>query len=152
MKVSEAFPSNYLKAADLGGRTIRAKINIVRSEDIGGDQKLVIYFQGKEKGLVLNKTNSTTIAMAFGDETDNWTDAPIELFPQAVPFNGQMVPAIRVRIPPEDQPTHAAPQPNGGTFAPNARARAEKSQYDERNPPPRATGTSPTASDDDIPF
>lgn len=142
MRISEAFPSEFLKAADLQGRTVRATINVVEMKDIGGDHKPVIYFQGREKGLVLNKTNGSTISYAYGDDTDAWSGAPIELFPQSVPFNGQMVPAIRVRIPAEEagsskngyvqQTAPRPPQPSAGQH------------YDERNPPP--------AMDDEIPF
>lgn len=151
-KVSEAFPSQFLRAADLQGRTIRAQIDSVRFEDVGSEQKLIVYFAGKDKGLVLNKTNASTVAMAFGDETDNWQGNMIELFPQAVAFQGQMVPAIRVRVP-------AEPAKNGaGRIAPNAANRpAIQPQYDERNPPPAGGAVRDPAgfalpSDDDIPF
>lgn len=135
MKVSEAFPSNYLKAADLNGRTVRAVINVVRGEDLGGDHKLVAYFEGKDRGLVLNKTNAATISMAYGDETDDWSGQPLELFPQMVSFQGQMVPSIRVRVPAQDA--------QADRIIPNT-ANKPRPQYSERNPPPPL--------DDDIPF
>ena len=98
-KVSEAYPSNLLKAADLKGRTIKATIQKVAFEEIGQnkDRKPVIYFDGAEKGLVLNKTNATEIAAAHGDEMDEWAGKEIELFSQMVPYQGQNVAAIRVR-------------------------------------------------------
>jgi hypothetical protein len=58
MKISEEFPSQYLKASDLGGRDIRVTMGRVEREKIGTDNKLVLYFKGKDKGLVLNKTNA----------------------------------------------------------------------------------------------
>ena len=98
-KVSEAYPSNWLKAIDLKGRTIKATIQKVAFEEIGQDKnrKPVVYFDGAEKGLVLNKTNATEIATAHGDEMDEWAGKEIELFSQMVPYQGQNVPAIRVR-------------------------------------------------------
>ena len=97
--VSEAFPSNYLKAADLAGRTVKVTIDKVTFEEIGQtrDRKPIIHFDKVQKGLVLNKTNATEIAAQHGDQMDAWTGKEIELFSQMVPFQGQNVPAIRVR-------------------------------------------------------
>jgi hypothetical protein len=74
MRMSSAFPSNYLRAADLQGRNVTVTIDRVAMEDIGGDHKPVLYFRGKEKGMVLNKTNGNNISAAYGDETDDWAD------------------------------------------------------------------------------
>ena len=51
MKISEEFPSQYLKAADLGGREVRVTMGRVEREKIGTDNKLVLYFKGKEKEI-----------------------------------------------------------------------------------------------------
>ena len=100
MKISEVYSSDWLKAGDLQGRTIRVAISHVELTDLGDDrQKPVVYFKGKKKGLVLNKTNAGTIAAALGDDCESWSGEEIELFPQQVTFQGQMVPAIRVRVP-----------------------------------------------------
>ena len=97
--VSDAFPSNYLKAADLNNRTVKVKIDKVIFEEIGQDKdkKPVMYFADVKKGLVLNKTNATTIGAVHGQEFESWTGKEIELFSMMVPFNGQNVAAIRCR-------------------------------------------------------
>ena len=97
--VSDAFPSNWLKAADLNNRTIKVTINKVIFEEIGQnkDKKPVMYFDKVQKGLVLNKTNAEQIGSVHGQELEGWTGKEIELFSQMVPFNGQNVAAIRVR-------------------------------------------------------
>ncbi len=97
--VSDAFPSNFLKAADLNNRTIKLKMDKVIFEEIGQekDKKPVLYFADVKKGLVLNKTNATTIGSVHGQELEGWTGKEIELFEQMVPFQGQNVAAIRVR-------------------------------------------------------
>lgn len=100
MKVSEAFPSQYLKAADLNGRNVSLTIKNVDIETIGDDRKPVAYFEGKEKGLVLNKTNANTIAFAYGDDMDEWRGGEIIIFPTTTDFQGRTVDAIRVKIPP----------------------------------------------------
>ena len=97
--VSDAFPSNYLKAADLQNRTVKLKIDKIIFEEVGQekDKKPVVYFTDVKKGLVLNKTNATTIGSVHGQEFEGWTGKEIELFEQMVPFQGQNVAAIRVR-------------------------------------------------------
>ncbi len=97
--VSEAFPSNWLKATDLNNRTVKVKIDKVIFEEIGQnkDKKPVMYFEKVQKGLVLNKTNATTIEAIYGEQMDGWTGKEIELFSMMVPFQGQNVAAIRVR-------------------------------------------------------
>ena len=97
--VDEAFPSNWLKAADLNNRTVKVKIDKVIFEEIGQnkDKTPVKYFEKVPKGLVLNKTNATEIAAKHGEIMEGWTGKEIELFSMMVPFQGQNVPAIRVR-------------------------------------------------------
>ena len=49
MKMSEEFPSKYLKAADLQGREVRVTMAHVEREKIGDDAKPVLYFKAKPK-------------------------------------------------------------------------------------------------------
>jgi len=99
MKMSEEFPSKFLKAGDLQGREVRVTMQSVEREKIGEDTKPVLYFKGKDKGVVLNKTNASTIADAYGDDTEDWFDQPLILFSVMVDFQGKVAPAIRVRVP-----------------------------------------------------
>src|SRR5688572_30608835 len=78
MKATDAFPSKYISASDLGGQEVTVKITHIAPEEIGGKQKYICYFAGKKKGLVLNKTNWNTIARISGrDDTDDWTGVEI---------------------------------------------------------------------------
>ncbi len=108
MKIFDAFPSNYIKASDLNGKPWDMKIRTVAMEDLGQgsdkDSKPVVYFDGAQKGLVLNKTNATNIAKVYGDDTGNWTGKDIQVFPTTTEFKGETVDAIRVRVVPEAQP------------------------------------------------
>ena len=97
VSINEMYPSKYLKAADLQGRNIVVTISLVEIEKIGDDNKPVIYFLGKTKGAVLNKTNASNIAILYGDETEDWVGKEIVLFPAMVDFQGRTVEAIRVR-------------------------------------------------------
>jgi hypothetical protein len=94
--------STTLKASDLpAGKEIPVTIagtGEAEFEENGNKtKKLVLKFQGKEKGLALNKTNATTIAAAYGPDSDLWSGKKIFLFSTKVDFGGQMVDAIRVR-------------------------------------------------------
>ncbi len=99
MKMSEVFPSKWLTAADLDEQDVTMTIDQVRMEDMteDGDPKAVCYFNEVKKGLVLNKTNSTTIVALYGNDTDDWEGQRITLYPTEVNFQGKMTPCIRVR-------------------------------------------------------
>jgi len=115
MRISSAFPSDYLKAADLQGRQVTVTMARVTVEKIGKDSKPVLYFQGKQKGMVLNKTNANTIASNYGEDTDHWAGGSIVLFETMVDYQGKSVPAIRVRLAPQQRqpqpPVRQAPPP-----------------------------------------
>ena len=102
MKTATAFPSDYLKASDLNGKEVKVKIGKVELVEMGqGNEKkskLLIHFNGKQKGLVVNVTNCNTIEKLYGDETDNWVGKEIILAPREVEFQGEMVWAIRVSL------------------------------------------------------
>lgn len=100
MNIEEAFPSKYLKAADLKGNKITVKMDRVEAETVGDDSKVILYFQGKDKGLVLNVTNKNMIVDLYGPETDDWIGQPIVLYEAMVQYQSKMVPAIRVSGPP----------------------------------------------------
>lgn len=120
MKISNAFPSKYLKAADLQDRQVKLVMSRVEMETIADDEKKpVIYFSKTQKGLVLNKTNSKAIAKVYGDDTDDWGGKEIVLFPALVDFRGDQVEAIRVKVF-KAAPTTTVPAPQ---------------DHDELNPP-----------------
>ena len=140
MNINDAYPSKYLKAADLQGRSVVVTIERVDIDKMtDGKTKPVVYFHHKEKGLVLNKTNSKKIAATYGDDTDYWSGGKIELYPCEVEFQGDTVDAIRVRPP---------SRVNGGQPPARPVAAPVPVATDERNPPPRTV----VDLDDEIPF
>src|ERR1017187_8912967 len=100
MRISSAFPSDYLKASDLQGHNVTVAISRVEMREIGGEPKPILYFHGKERGMVLNKTNANKIAEIFGDDTDDWEGGEVILYEAMVDFQGKTVPAIRIRMAP----------------------------------------------------
>ena len=100
MKSSDIFASKYLKVDDLRGRDVTVVIDSVEIAQMpnGGQKKPAVYFRGKEKALVLNKTNFNTIVQVTGkDDTDDWKGESITLYPSETEFGGEMVDCIRVR-------------------------------------------------------
>lgn len=93
----------HLKAEDLRGHAVKVVISNVETVDFkdGKGMKLVLKFQGKEKGLVLNKTNAKIVAKYYGQDFDKWGGNEIEIFPTETEFNSQLVPCIRVRVQPK---------------------------------------------------
>src|SRR5882762_8119721 len=128
--------SKYLRAADLGetGSEKRLKIKIVTKEiDVGEERrtKAVVWFTNTDKGLVLNKTNLRTLQSAFGDQMDLWVGRIVVVFSTMADFRGQMVPALRVRIPPPKDSYRAPPPPKKPTPPPPADEYEDVESWDE---------------------
>jgi len=98
-KVSELFPSKWLKAEDLQGHEVGCQIKNLDLVKFEEGVKPALYFSGKDKALLLNLTNTRRIAHAHGDDTDDWVGREIILYPDTTEFNGRTVDCIRVRIP-----------------------------------------------------
>lgn len=112
-KINEMYPSKWLKANDCEDGDLVLTIDRIVQEEIGPtrDRKWVLYFIEIDKGLVLNKTNTNTIAKLCGDDTDDWEGKKIILFATETDYQGQTVDAIRVRskTPREKSPTGKKP-------------------------------------------
>lgn len=113
--INEAFPSQYLKASDLKGQQPVVSIDRVEFEPVGRDKEMkpIVYFVGKEKGLVLNRTNSKTIVNLAGSaETDDWNGFKVKLYATHVEFAGESVEAIRIKAAPANgAPVRRQPEP-----------------------------------------
>lgn len=98
--IADAFPSKYLKAGDLQGAEPIVSIDHVAFEEVGRDKdkKAVLYFRGKEKGLVLNKTNANKITQLAGTGiTEEWEGFKLKLYATETQFAGDTVDCIRVK-------------------------------------------------------
>lgn len=103
MKRSDAFPSRYVSKDDVA-TPITARIDTVRFDTINGDKgdedKPVMYFRDGVKPMILNNTNWMTVEEAYGQESDDWTGKPVELYlDPGVMFGGKRVGGVRLRIP-----------------------------------------------------
>ena len=102
--ITEIFPSEFLKADDLGGFEAAKRVTVTISdiklwEDSQGERKINIGFAESRKRMLVNKTNARQIAKAYGGNTDNWTGKKIILYVAMVQFMDEMVPALRIMIP-----------------------------------------------------
>jgi hypothetical protein len=125
MKRNEVFPSKYLKAGDLGGKPAIVRISAVTYETLkspeGKEQnKAVLAFAGTTKLLPLNMTNWDAVANIAGDDTDEWPNKKIELYPTTTQMGSKTVECVRIRKPsppkepelpvvPDDDPDDAIP-------------------------------------------
>ena len=151
--INDIFPSKYLKASDIANPTL-VTIASIAFETLGDDQKMVVYFQGATKGLVMNKTNSTNVANLYGPETDGWINKQMMIVPTFVDFQGQSTPAIRLH-PPQVQAQPLQPAPAQIFTQPNGQQAADIHQTQVEQPQPSGLPEqtpSPQNIDDEIPF
>src|SRR3990167_508990 len=77
--------SNDLKAADFIGKNLKVRIESVEirsypaREGQAASDKGVLHFEGKEKTLVLNKTNTKILINAYGKDSEGWVGREIGL-------------------------------------------------------------------------
>lgn len=171
MDVNQMFESKYLKSADLirNGRNLEVTVVIdgVQMEGIedGGEtkQKPILYFQGKQKGMVMNRTNGLAISEAYGGDSDAWHGKQIILFVMKVQGPNGITDGLRVRIPPQaarpsfngGSADRAGPAPARQDFADDPRNVPEPSRgFDRDERPARQVERTDTARqiNDDIPF
>ncbi len=159
MRMSQAFPTKYIKAEDIGNHRPTVIIADVKMEDVGDNEmKPVVYFHGKEKGMVLNKTNAEMIAHLYGDETDAWRGQSVDLYTTMVQFQGRPTLGLRVMAPAPQMPAHQngpAPRPVHPAPNPNAPPASDFAQPSQHGPSVGAPAPAPKGGgdlDDEIPF
>jgi hypothetical protein len=111
---------SFLKQEDLQGKSAKVVIESVNVEDVKDadsgktEKKLVAHFLGKDKSLILNRTNCETLEEICGtDDYAAWAGRPVVLFVDpTVKFGGKTVGGLRIRAvglaaaPPPPPPPH----------------------------------------------
>lgn len=121
------YDSELLGAWDLEGRDQIVTIERVEAGELTASgnkksRKPVMYFRGKKKGVVVNKTNLKTIANIVGSfRAKDWIGKRITIYPTKTMFGGEEKDCIRVRpsapgrgaaeAPPDPPPADNAPEP-----------------------------------------
>jgi hypothetical protein len=98
MRADKAFPSKYLKAADVKPKPIVTVISHLAQEMVGQgldqNEKHVLHFED-QKPLVLNRTNWDSLEEAFGD-SDDWPGNKVKLRSARTQYQGKPVDGLRV--------------------------------------------------------
>jgi hypothetical protein len=109
MKKSDALPSKYIRATDIGDGEWPLTIVQTRMEKVGQDDtKPVMRFKEISSGLVLNGTNWDTLATAYGEESDGWNGKTVILYAAETTMKGK--PALGTRIKTPGSNTAAKPK------------------------------------------
>lgn len=98
--INDAFPSKYLKTSDLGGIEPVVTIDRVEWEPVGRDRemKAVLYFVGKKKAIVLNKTMANKLTELTGSAiTEEWSGVRVRLFAAEATFGGDTYDVVRLK-------------------------------------------------------
>jgi hypothetical protein len=102
--INDIFPSKFLKSHELQGKTPTVTIERVGVEQVRSrtkvDTKAVLYFRGKVKGMLLNKTNAQSVAqIAKSPQTEAWTGVAITLYETTAKFGEDVHAVIRIKAP-----------------------------------------------------
>jgi hypothetical protein len=105
------YGSKYLSVADLKDGEPRLKIGKVevvelREKNGTTKRKYVIWFEGADKGLVVNKTNAKKLADAYGKQPTKWIGQVVQLYSEETTIGK----GVRVR-PLRKPATPAEPDP-----------------------------------------
>jgi hypothetical protein len=77
--------SNWLKAEDIKGKNVKAVIREVSAvhfdaqNDKPAQDKAALKFEGREKGVILNATNTKILINAYGKDSEKWLGKEIGL-------------------------------------------------------------------------
>jgi hypothetical protein len=112
MDMTKIFPSQWFSASDFDAVGTEMTIGNVMMQQVGAEFKPVVYFNGQEKGMVLNPTNNKLMCSMphLGGESKEWTGKKVILFSFTAMFNGQPQQRLGVRAP-DGRATVAAPSP-----------------------------------------
>jgi len=98
--------AKYLKKEDVPS-PVNTSILWTKEEEVTApgkspETRLVLYFDGVKKGLVLNTANAEALAEITGtDDYENWADTPVQLYVDPdVKYGGKKTGGIRIRKPP----------------------------------------------------
>ena len=98
--------AKYLKKEDVPSPA-NTSILWIKEEEVtapgkGTETRLVLYFDGVKKGLVLNTANAEALLEISGtDDYEKWTDTPVQLYVDPdVTYGGKKIGGIRIRKPP----------------------------------------------------
>jgi hypothetical protein len=102
------FTGRYLASPDLGSIEPTVKIERITCEVVKDEEKRtererwIVFFAGKDKGMLLNRSNAIIIAaLCKSDKTEDWIGHSITIGVRKVKMGGDLVDGLRVIGSPE---------------------------------------------------
>lgn len=95
--------SDVIRYVDLGGREHTVQISAVKKGKVTGhggksNGKAMLFFTGRDKPYGAGTTVLSTIANLYGEDTKDWRDQWITIWPDpSASYGGQAVGGVRVR-------------------------------------------------------
>lgn len=103
-KIFKEYPSRYLRGIEVGDNELELVIKDVKKEQYHNvktnkkEQTLVVYFEGKERGVALGKQRANDLVIATGsDDTDFWKGKKITLYTEKKNAFGAIQTVIRFK-------------------------------------------------------
>jgi hypothetical protein len=125
MKASEFDVGNYLNSTTAGllvGKDLL--IYEVKAEEVREKKKMLIGFEGVDKGLIVNKTNRMIMVEAHGDETDDWVGHTVRIEITKRMYQGKPLPGILL------VPQVNVERKGDGTTKPTTAKKARKAPFE----------------------
>ena len=136
---------NFVVASDLQEKDMTLTIAKVENGMVKGVsgrecKRILVYFKGAKKPLVLNMTNGRTIRNLYGRKVADWIGKPVTLYSDTCNFGKDTVDCIRIRdiAPPSAAPAHQQqPQSaaSGVTLPGEAQEPPDDLSFDGKIPP-----------------
>lgn len=96
----QLYPGRFLKSGDLLGKKVTVVINDVTIDELEGEKgkkvQGILYLRGKDKQIVLNKTNGICLKAMFGRKLGDWIGKRIVIFQSQTRFGADTVDCIRI--------------------------------------------------------
>ena len=125
VRISENFGGKYLTGKALAakvplGRDVPVTIRRVVEEETyntftrSKEMVWVVYFEGKDKGLILKATNARKLADMLGDETDDWIGKRVAMYLEMVHSPRGRTEGIRFRAVAQSGSSQSGSSSDGG--------------------------------------
>lgn len=96
----QLYPGRFLKSGELLGKKVTVTIADVEIDELEGEKgkrvQGIIHLKGKNKQIVLNKTNGLCLKGMFGRKLGDWIDKRIVIFQDQTRFGSDTVDCIRI--------------------------------------------------------
>jgi len=103
--ILKEFPTRFLSGDEIVGKAVEVTIREVRKEKVYSpknnkkDEVLVIYFEGKERGVCIKKQRAKELMLITGsDDTDKWKGKKACMFTEPKEAFGKTQNVIHFRI------------------------------------------------------